>query len=191
MRQGAAVAASVASGAEASVALGAAWGNPFNSLDYHVGAGEQSWRHLKAERLGGFEVDDKLEFRRLFDRDVGRLRTAQNLVHIVCRAPEQIREVWSIRHQTSRFGELADDVSRRQSPGEGQGVDLDEVGGDKRVADNIESVCAVLERSKAGAMSSARRISKTAASRPSVPAAVCASAISSAAKGYSTLAMVK
>jgi tripartite-type tricarboxylate transporter receptor subunit TctC len=70
----------------------------------------------------------------------------QNLVHIVCRAPEQIREVWSIRHQTSRFGELADDVSRRQSPGEGQGVDLDAVGGDKRVADNIESVCAVLER---------------------------------------------
>jgi hypothetical protein len=33
MRQGAAVAASVASGAEASVALGAAWGNPFNSGD--------------------------------------------------------------------------------------------------------------------------------------------------------------
>jgi len=40
----------------------------------------------------------------------------------------------------------AGDARDRQSPGEGQGVDLDAVGGHKRVADNIESVCAVLER---------------------------------------------
>ena len=40
MRPGAAVAASVVSGAAALVALAAAWGNPFNSLDHLVGAGE-------------------------------------------------------------------------------------------------------------------------------------------------------
>jgi len=50
MRQGAAVAASVASGAEASVALGAAWGNPFNSFDHLVGEREQSRRHFNAKR---------------------------------------------------------------------------------------------------------------------------------------------
>jgi hypothetical protein len=40
MRRGAAVAASVASEAAASVALAAAWGKRFNSLDHLVGAGE-------------------------------------------------------------------------------------------------------------------------------------------------------
>jgi hypothetical protein len=44
------VAASVASGAEASVALGAAWGNPFNSFDHLVGEREQSRRHFNAKR---------------------------------------------------------------------------------------------------------------------------------------------
>jgi hypothetical protein len=50
MRQGAAVAASVALGAEASVALGAAWGNSFNSLKHLVGEGKQHRRHFNAKR---------------------------------------------------------------------------------------------------------------------------------------------
>jgi hypothetical protein len=35
-------------------------------------------RHVEAERLGGDQVDDEIEFGRLLDRDVGRLRAAQN-----------------------------------------------------------------------------------------------------------------
>src|ERR1700674_3678301 len=57
----------------------------------------------QAERLGGRQIDDEIEFGRLLDRDVGRLRPAQNLVDIVGGAPEQVREVWPIGHQTSRF----------------------------------------------------------------------------------------
>jgi hypothetical protein len=53
-REGAAVEASAVSGAAASVALMAAWDNPFNSLNHLVGAGGQrrvtrvasSWRKL-------------------------------------------------------------------------------------------------------------------------------------------------
>jgi hypothetical protein len=37
----------------------------FNDL---AGAREEEWRHRKAERLGGLEVEDQLEFRGLLDR---------------------------------------------------------------------------------------------------------------------------
>jgi hypothetical protein len=33
-----------------------------------VGARQQQWRDFEAERLGRLEVDEKLEFRRLFNR---------------------------------------------------------------------------------------------------------------------------
>ena len=55
-------AASAASGAAASAALSAACGNSFDHL---VGAREQRWRNIEAERLRGLEVDHQLEFGRL------------------------------------------------------------------------------------------------------------------------------
>ena len=42
-------------------------------LDHLVGAGEQCGRNCKAQNLRGREIEDKIEFGRLFDRDVARL----------------------------------------------------------------------------------------------------------------------
>jgi len=36
-------------------------------FDHLVGSGEQRLRHGEAERLGALEVDDQLEFDRVFD----------------------------------------------------------------------------------------------------------------------------
>jgi hypothetical protein len=37
-----------------------------------------SRRHSETERLGGLEIDEKLDFRGLLDRQVGRLLTFEN-----------------------------------------------------------------------------------------------------------------
>src|SRR5262249_55223946 len=57
-------------------------------LDYFVGAGEQRVRQREAKRSRSYQVHNEIEFRRLLNRDVGRLRPAQNLIDIVAHAPE-------------------------------------------------------------------------------------------------------
>src|SRR5215510_1328276 len=44
-----------------------------HSFDDLVGAGEQHWRHVEAERLGGFEVDHQLVLRWRLHRQISWL----------------------------------------------------------------------------------------------------------------------
>src|SRR5215813_10783180 len=74
-----------------------------HSLDHLVGERDQLVWNLEAECLRGRAVDDEIEFGRLLDRNIARLRPAQNLVDEVGRAPEQVREVWPIGHQPSHL----------------------------------------------------------------------------------------
>jgi hypothetical protein len=42
-------------------------------FDHLVGAQQQGCGHVEAERFGGLEIDDQLDFRDLLHRQVGRL----------------------------------------------------------------------------------------------------------------------
>src|SRR5215472_17518408 len=49
------------------------------SFDHLVGAQQNRCRQLEAERLSGFEIDDKLYFGRLLDWKIGGLSTVEYL----------------------------------------------------------------------------------------------------------------
>src|SRR5262249_56980013 len=114
------------------------------------GAGAKRRLYVEAERLRGGQVDDQIELGRLLDWDVGGLGPAQNLIDIVASAPEEVCEVGSIGHQTSRFDELPLIIGRRQSRAERQGVDAYPVSDHERVASDIQGLRAALERLERG-----------------------------------------
>jgi hypothetical protein len=60
-------------------------------FDHLVGAQEEISTDRQSERSRCFEIDDKLEFGGLLNRQVGRLRAFQNLVDVSGGAQEQIR----------------------------------------------------------------------------------------------------
>src|SRR2546421_12523691 len=66
------------------------------SLDHLVGAQEEISTDRQSERSRCFEIDDKLEFGGLLNRQVGRLRAFQNLVDISGGAQEQIGKARAI-----------------------------------------------------------------------------------------------
>src|SRR5215468_6214104 len=76
-------------------------------LNHLVGASEQRRRNLDAERFRGVEVDHELEFRRLFDGQIGGFRALQDFVYIVRSHAEHVGQVRSIRHQAAEFGEFS------------------------------------------------------------------------------------
>jgi hypothetical protein len=52
--------------------------------------------NLSGSAPRGLEVDDQLEFGRLLDRDVTRLRAAKNLIDQLSGAAEQKRDICSV-----------------------------------------------------------------------------------------------
>src|SRR5207248_10611614 len=71
------------------------------SLDYLVGAGDERPRDLEAERLGGLEVEEQLDFRGLLDRQIGRLIASENPAGIDADRTERVRKTGPITHQAA------------------------------------------------------------------------------------------
>src|SRR5262245_9897113 len=86
-----------------------------SSFDHLVGTQQERFRDRQTKRLGGGQVDDEIELGGLLDRDITRLRPAQNLVNIISGAPELLRKAWPIGHETSPFNVFTSAVYRRQS----------------------------------------------------------------------------
>src|SRR5262249_18464032 len=101
-------------------------------------------------RPGGREIDDKLESGWLLDRNIAGLCTAQNLVDQLGRAPEQIREVWAVGHETARLNKRAGIENRGQSRAERKRDDASTVGVNERIAYNVKCVRLCLERLERG-----------------------------------------
>src|SRR5690348_16069053 len=83
------------------------------SFDDLVGEAEDRWRDCKAERVCSLEIDHQLEFRRLFDWQIGRLGTFQDLSDVTADLLIRSRETWSIADQAAGCRELRPLIDRR------------------------------------------------------------------------------
>src|SRR6266436_10168371 len=77
------------------------------SFDDLIGAGEDRWRDGQAESLGGVEIDDQLEGRRLLDWQIGGLGALENPAGVDASLARISGEARSIADQAAGRGELA------------------------------------------------------------------------------------
>src|SRR5215467_1892119 len=73
------------------------------SLNHPVCLHEQVRRNFQFQCSGGLEVDHQLEFRRLFDWQIGWLGAFENFVHERCRAAIQVVKLCTVEHKSPGF----------------------------------------------------------------------------------------
>jgi hypothetical protein len=97
-------------------------------FDHLIGATEQRQRNGKAERLGGLEVDDQLDFRRLHNRQVSRLFALENSAGVGADQMVGFSFVATVAQQAASLDEWAILVDRGQRVADCQRGDLFDMG---------------------------------------------------------------
>ena len=72
-------------------------------FDHPVGAGKQCRRNLYFENPGGLEVDDQLNSGRLFDGQIGGIRSIQNLSDEIARSTKRFIDRRAIADEATGF----------------------------------------------------------------------------------------
>src|SRR5262245_41004979 len=67
-------------------------------LDHLVGAGNQRRRPREAERRCGFHVEDELELRGEYHRQIGRLRSLEDAAGVDASLPVGVRDAGAVAH---------------------------------------------------------------------------------------------
>src|SRR5216683_2561471 len=80
-------------------------------LDDLVGAGEDRWRDGEAESLGGREIDDQLECRRLLDRQISRLGTFEDSPRVTAGLAKGLSDPHTIADQAAGRRDLAPQIA--------------------------------------------------------------------------------
>ena len=89
------------------------WGAMFTFLSGLPSTGDVG-RNREANLLSGFQIDDQRKLRRLFDRNVGGLRSFENLVNHSRDTPEAFGLVGSVGDQATAVNKISASVYRRQ-----------------------------------------------------------------------------
>jgi hypothetical protein len=84
------------------------------SFDDLVGACKNRLRDCQAERVGGVQIDDQLEFGRLLDRQIGGFGAVEDLSGVDADLAIDSGEAGSIADQAAGRGELALFIDRRK-----------------------------------------------------------------------------
>src|SRR5262245_58483715 len=84
------------------------------SLDHLVGDRGQGRRHIDTERSRGLEVDGKLKFGWLDDRQIGRLLTFEYFSDVAPGFYIRVGKIRPVAHQSADPDKLADGVVRWQ-----------------------------------------------------------------------------
>src|SRR5215471_3227540 len=82
------------------------------SFNHLVGGNEQLVWRGEAEHPGGLVVNDQFEFRRLHDRQIGRLRALEDAAGIDADLAIHIHNVASIAHQSAGLGKFTVPIYR-------------------------------------------------------------------------------
>jgi hypothetical protein len=119
-------------------------------FDHLVGRNLQRERNRQAERLGSLEVYDELELGGLRDRQVARLLSLENPPGVDADLTISIGNTRPVAHETTRHGELASGIARRQRMASRPRDDLVAIGEHERAGTDEQGTCPALDEGRKG-----------------------------------------